>query len=165
VQTGDPKHIHTKSEKRESMTRVNTSLGHFSATCQHPIGPPQPGGSHHYTDLTCGSHQHATWQALTGPPHPPSATWQHCSNTPHFPSATWQHCSNTPQHPSAIWQLAISATSQWTKTHGIHCLMPPQHTLTLTKMINGIIKQVDLSDCAKSDQLNLSRKLTNPQLD
>ena len=29
-------------------------------------------------------------------------------------------------------------------------------------MINGLIKQVDLSECAKSDQLDLSKGLTNP---
>jgi hypothetical protein len=50
---------------------------HVSATWQSPIGLPQPCGPHHYTDLTCGSHQHATWQAMTGPPHHPHVTWQH----------------------------------------------------------------------------------------
>jgi hypothetical protein len=30
VQTEDPKHTHTESEKRECVTRVSTSLGHLS---------------------------------------------------------------------------------------------------------------------------------------
>jgi hypothetical protein len=51
------------------------------ATWHSPIGPPQPCGSHHYTDLTCGSHQHATWQAMAEPPQHSHATWQHSSNT------------------------------------------------------------------------------------
>jgi hypothetical protein len=105
------------------MAAHREATSYLCATWHFPIGPPQPCGSHHYTDLTCGSHQHATWQALTGPP-------QHLH-------ATWQHSSNTPQHPSATWQLVIGATSQWTKTYGIHYLMPPQHTLT--QVINGVI--------------------------
>jgi hypothetical protein len=165
VQTGDPKHIHTELEGRESVTRVSISLGHLSATCQHPIGPPQPGGPHHHTDLTCGPHQRATWQDLTGPPHPPSATWQPCSNTPHSPlshMATPQHHTSTLQCHMAAGHWCHITVDQATWHYTIE---PPQHTLTLIQMINGIIKQVDLSECAKSDQLDLSRRLTNPQLD
>jgi hypothetical protein len=49
---------------------------------QHLIGPPQPCGSHHYIDLTYGSHQHATWQAMTEPPQHLRVTWQYSSSTP-----------------------------------------------------------------------------------
>jgi hypothetical protein len=35
VQTGDPKHSHTESEKRERVPRVSTSLGHLSMSVPH----------------------------------------------------------------------------------------------------------------------------------
>jgi hypothetical protein len=81
---GSQTYTHRIREERESATCQHL-IGppqRVSATCQHLIGPTQPGGSHHYTDLTSGSHLHATWKALTGLPHPPYATWQHNSNTP-----------------------------------------------------------------------------------
>jgi hypothetical protein len=110
---GSQTYTHRIREERECATcqHLFGPPRRVSATCQHLIGPPQLGGSHHYADMTSGSHQHATWQALTDPPQ-----HQH---------ATWKHCSNTPQHPSATWQLVIGVTSQWTKTHGIRCFMPP----------------------------------------
>jgi hypothetical protein len=88
VQTGDPKHTYTESEKREGVTRVSTSLGHLSMSeprvntslvhLTH-VGP---------THLTSGSHlchvavsQWSTsaaispgkykWPDLIGPHHKP----------------------------------------------------------------------------------------------
>jgi hypothetical protein len=81
---GSQTDTHRIREEREGATRQHLIglLQHVSAMCQHLIGPPQPCGPHHYTDLICGPHQHATWQAMTGPPHHPHATWQHSNNTP-----------------------------------------------------------------------------------
>jgi hypothetical protein len=125
VQIGDPKHIHTESEGRESVTRVSISLGHLSATCQHPIGPPQPGGPHHHTDLTCGPHQHATWQDLTGPPHYPHATWQHVSKTPQqiilnlLPHGCILLVQLGDRDPTGdTWHSVTEATSAWIKYYG-----------------------------------------------
>jgi hypothetical protein len=102
--------IHIQNQRRERE----------GATCQHPIGPPQPCGPHHYTDLTCGSHQHATWQALTGLPQHSQATWQHGSNTPqHIKQYLLTHGSSllVPLGSVDTWHLLVNATSTYINTN------------------------------------------------
>jgi hypothetical protein len=53
--------------------RIREEREREDTTWQHLIGPPQPCGSHHYTDLTCGPHichvalTHWSMSAATSP--------------------------------------------------------------------------------------------------
>jgi hypothetical protein len=105
------------------------------------------------------------WQHSTKPPHQGLYTCQLPIGLPHYMWAPHNTENNWQVEPtSAMWHYQVGATSQWTKTHGSHCLVPPQHTVTSTQAINRMIKYVALSDHAKSDLLGLNRPLINSQL-
>jgi hypothetical protein len=124
VQTGDLKHTHTESEKRESVPRVSTSLVHLTH-----VGP---------TYLTSGSHlchvavNQWSMSAATSPgrdkcpdligphhwlhqhklPHGSlcrvhsskgGAKWQHTERPPHSGCATWHHTTRPHHSGCATW--------------------------------------------------------------
>jgi hypothetical protein len=115
VQTGDLKHTHKESEKRESVPRVSTSLVHLTH-----VGP---------TYLTSESHlchvavNQWSMSAATSPgrdkcpdligPHQHNCHMAACEwSTAARERAMWQHTEKSPQHVSATWQSPIGPPQQ-----------------------------------------------------
>jgi hypothetical protein len=124
VQTGDPKHTHTESEKRESVTRVSTSLGHLSMPVPRVstslvhlihVGP---------TCLTSGSHLfHVSaphWSTSPSPCHMAEHSLTQSDQTETYSSISLVHIISHITI-SATWQLVNGPHQQLlhqTETHG-----------------------------------------------
>jgi hypothetical protein len=123
VQTGDPKHTYTESEKREGVTRVSISLGHLMPRVSTPLVHLSHVGPTPLQTWQVGP-TYATWQSAIDPhqqpPHTTARQMAACYKTTstaqcHVAFPCWSTSLNS-------WHMAEYPLTQSDQTEQCGCM-------------------------------------------